>query len=132
MFFVVTNPKVCNFADGNTLYSTGKHLSEVLASLELDDIALDWFETNFMVASPSKLKVISLGLHQTHQLCLEINNQVIPSSDTVKLLGIDIYSKIKFHGHVKTVCQSKQKIRLFLGLQTSLPLNRLSSFTIHL
>ena len=30
MLFVVKNSKVCNFADGNTLYSTSKHLSKVL------------------------------------------------------------------------------------------------------
>ena len=72
---------MCNFSDDNTLYATSKHLSEVLASLELDvGIKLDWFETNPMVANPSKFKIMFLGLHQTHKLCLEINNKIIPSS----------------------------------------------------
>ena len=97
MLFFVKNSKVCNFADDNTLYATSKHLSEVLASMELDvRLTLDRFETNFMVANPSKFQIMFLGLHQTHKLCLEINNQIIPSSDTVKLLGIVIDSKLKF------------------------------------
>ena len=28
---------------------------------------IDWFETNFMVANPSKFKIMFLGLHQTHE-----------------------------------------------------------------
>ena len=100
---------VCNFTDNNTLYATSKQLHEVLASLELDvGITLDWFETNFMVANPSKFQIMFLGLHQPHKLCLEINNQIVPSSDTVKLLGIDIDSKLSFDNHVKAVCATKQ------------------------
>ena len=115
MLFFVKNSKVCNFADDNTLYATSKRLSEVLASLELDvGITLDWFETNFMVANPSKFKIMFLGLHQTHKLCLEINNQIVPSSDTVKLLGIDIDSKLKFDNHVKTICaKTSRKVSAF-------------------
>ena len=57
-----------------------------------------------MVANPSKFQIMFLGLHQPHKLCLEINNQIAPSSDTVKLLGIDIDSKLSFDNHVKAVC----------------------------
>ena len=105
MIFFLKRSKVCNFADDNTLYATSKPLHEVLASLELDvGITLDWFETNFMVANPSKFQIMFLGLHQPHKLWLEINNQIVPSSDTVKLLGIDIDSKLSFDNHVKAVC----------------------------
>ena len=106
---------MCNFADGNTFYSTSKHLSKVLASLELDVvITLDWHETDFMVANPSKFKIIFLGLHQTHKLSLEINDQIIPSSDTVKSLGMDIDSKLKFDSHVKTMCvKANKKVSAF-------------------
>ena len=57
-----------------------------------------------MVANPSKFKIMFLGLHQTYYLCLEIDSQIIPSSDTVKLLGIDIDSELKYDSHVKTMC----------------------------
>ena len=82
MIFFLKRSRVCNFADDNTLYATSKQLHEVLASLELDvGITLDWFETNFMVANPFKFQIMFLGLHQPHKLCLEINNQIVPSSD---------------------------------------------------
>ena len=67
-------------------------------------ITLDWFETNLMVANPAKVKIVFLGLNQTHKLYLEVSNKIIPSSDTVKLLGVDIDSKLKFDSHVKTMC----------------------------
>ena len=115
MLFFVKNSKVCNFADDNTLYATSKNLSEVLASLELDlGITLDWFETNLMVANPAKFKLMFLGLNQKHKLCLEINDKIIPPSDTVKLLGIDIDSKLKFDSHVKTMCaKASRKVSAF-------------------
>ena len=115
MIFFLKRSKVCNFADDNTLYATSKQLHEVLASLELDvGITLDWFETNFMVANPSKFQIMFLGLHQPHKLCLEINNQIVPSSDTVKLLGIDIDSKLSFDNHVKAVCaKASRKVSAF-------------------
>ena len=96
---------MCIFADDNTLYATSKNLPEVLASLKLDvGIILDWFETNLMVANPAKFKLMFLRLNQTHNLCLEVSNKIIPSSNTVKLLGVDIDSKLKFDSHVKTMC----------------------------
>ena len=123
---------MCNFADDILYMQPRKNLPEVLASLELDvGITLDLLETNLMVANPAKFKLMFLGLNQTHKLCLEVNNKIIPSSDTVKLLGVDIDSKLKFDRHVKTMCaKTNRKVSAFLGLQTSLPLNRLSSFII--
>ena len=67
-----------------------------------------------MVTNLSKFQIIFLGLRQPHKLCLEINNQVVPSSDTVKLLGIDIDSKLSFDNHVKAVCvNASRKVSVF-------------------
>ena len=92
-----------------------KNLPEVLASLELDvGITLDLLETNLMVANPAKFKLMFLGLNQTHKLCLEVNNKIIPSSDTVKLLGVDIDSELKFDRHVKIMCaKTSRKVSAF-------------------
>ena len=67
-----------------------------------------------LVANPSKFQIMFLGLHQPHKLCLEINNQIVPSSDTVKFLGIDIDSKLSFDNHVKAVCvKASRKVSAF-------------------
>ena len=69
------------------------------------------FETNFMVGNLSKFQIMFLGLHQTHKLCLEINNQIVPSSDTIKFFGTDIDSKLMFDSHVKTMCAKASRKR---------------------
>jgi len=47
-----------------------------------------------MVANPSKLQVIFLGLKKNQNLNLEINGDVIANSKEVKLLGVTIDSQL--------------------------------------
>ena len=71
-------------------------------SLEIDiHSTLEWFESNMMVAYPSKFQLMFMGLNQDNKLCLEIDEKIIPSTNQVKLLGITIDAKL--------VYQSKQE-----------------------
>ena len=66
---------------------------------------LQWFESNMMVAKPSKFQVMFLGLGNDYTLCMEslhLDEMVITTVDKVKLLGIIIDSKLKFDEHVKS------------------------------
>ena len=58
-----------------------------------------------MVANPEKVQLIFFGIKEDHELRIEINGDVIKMSDTVKLLGVTIDSKLRFNEHVKTTCQ---------------------------
>ena len=64
--------------------------------------ALEWFESNRLVANPSKFQIILLGTKRNDKICMEINGgaTVCPSA-SVKLLGITIYAGLKFDEHVK-------------------------------
>ena len=46
-----------------------------------------------------------LGLREKPKFILEINDQIIPLTDKVKLLGVTIDSQLKFDDHVKALCQ---------------------------
>ena len=66
-----------------------------------------FFDTklNEMVANPEKFQLIFFGIKEDQELSIEINGDVIKISDTVKLLGVTIDSKLRSNEHVKTICQ---------------------------
>ena len=57
-----------------------------------------------MVANPSKFQVMFMGVGNDCKLCIEMDKMVITTVDKVKLLGVIIDSKLKFDGHVKSLC----------------------------
>ena len=64
---------------------------------------MNWYKLNEMVANPEKFQLIFFGIKEDHELSIEINGDVIKMSDTVKLLGVTIDSKIRFNEHVKII-----------------------------
>ena len=68
-----------------------------------------------MVGNPEKFQLTFFGIKEGQELSNEINGDVIKISDTVKLLGVTIDSKLRFNEHVKIICQkTNNKVRAFL------------------
>ena len=67
-----------------------------------------------------------------HKPCIGIRGNVIKMSDAVKLLGVTIDLKLNFNGHIKCARRPKIRLKLFQGLQETLTIKRLSSYTAHL
>ena len=66
-------------------------MEAMIAKLEIDIYnTLNWFDLYSMVANPSKLQVMFLGLRKGQHLTLEINGDVITNSREVKLLGVTL------------------------------------------
>ena len=114
-FYTIENSQLCNFADDTTIFAFGETLDEVAKCIENDmKMPINWFKLNEMVASPEKFQLIFFGIKEGHELSIEINGDVIKMSDTVKLLGITIDSKLRFNEHVKTICQeTTNKVKAF-------------------
>ena len=67
-----------------------------------------------MVANPTKLQVMFLGLKKNQNLVLEINGEAITTSKEVKLLGVTTDSKLNFKSHVKALCvKTNRKVSAF-------------------
>ena len=96
---------ICIFADDNTIYSCGIDLHEIVTNLEsyLSRL-MEWFTNNGMVANPTKFQLMFLGFKGQRSLRLNINDNKLPATDHVKLLGIKIDNKLKFNKQVKTLC----------------------------
>ena len=69
----------------------------MIAKLEIDLYdTLKWFDSNFMVANPTKFQRMFLGLKKNQNLVLEIKGKAITTSKEVKLFGVTIDSKWNF------------------------------------
>ena len=84
--------EICNFADD---------IQEIVIKLENDPgLLLDWFSKNGMIANPEKFQIMFLGLKDERCLRLNIEGKKLPTTDTVKLLGIQIDNKLKLNKHI--------------------------------
>ena len=96
--------EISNFADDNTLFSTGPTLDAVNIDLIYKlKIVLHRFNHNSIVANPSKFQLIYPGtLNANSSLC--IDNIKIDSVEIVKLLSIKIDTNLFFIPHVTELC----------------------------
>ena len=135
-FFSIKESSICNFADHQNIYTSAKHLIDVVYKLENDmKNALAWFNSNRMVANPNKFQIMFLGTNRKIDLCLDINGNTCRSSTVVKLLGTNIDWKLKFNHHVKEICKiannkTKALVRLRFKLNQSQKLTLYHSYVM--
>ena len=115
LLYLEVESEICNFADDTTIYACDTDVEAVIIRLEGDLQGLmQWFTNNGMSANPSKFQIMFLGLKGAKKLCLNMNGQLIPSSEQVKLLGVNIDNSLKFETHVKEICKKvNQKVYAF-------------------
>ena len=116
---------LCNYADDNTLYSTGKNLNRLRRNLEMDFMILhQWFHENHMTSNPGKCHYMVIGCRDLlHEIML--NNNKITSSNEEKLLGIFLDSKLNFESHITSLCRKAgQKINALARLKNYLTLDQ--------
>ena len=66
---------------------------------------MGWFRENEMVINSDKLQAIILNKKETqaaHKLI--INNKEIKTTNSIKLLGINIDNQLKFNEHISVLC----------------------------
>jgi hypothetical protein len=92
-----------SFADDNTPYVTGDCIKNVTFSLEKSTLdLLNWFYDNQMKANPEKFNLIASS---SERISLTLANTSINSNDSVKLLGVEIDSKLTFKNHISIMCK---------------------------
>ena len=106
----------------NTIFAFGNNMQEIVIELENDlGLLLDWFSKNGMMANPEKFQIMFLGLKDERCLRLNIEGKKLPTTDTVKLLGIQIDNKLKLNKHIHGLCSKViQKVSAFARLNTYL------------
>ena len=86
--------------------------------------AVDWFAYNDMKLNPDKCRILTSGFK--HEVMItNIGNALVIEAQEVRLLGIDIHTKLSFSGHIESICKKAGKKLNALSRQcTILPLNK--------
>ena len=95
-----------NFADDNTITAVCDQLADLIKTLEADgELSVGWFRENEMVVNSDKFQAIILNRKEAqaaHNLI--IDNKEIKTTNSVKLLGINIDDQLRFNEHISILC----------------------------
>ena len=101
------NLDLYNFADDNTISAVSKSKTDLIKTLEYEsNIAVKWFRENKMIVNFDKFQAMLLEeRNETSNFCnLQIDNNEIETTNSVKLLAITIDSKLSFDSHISDLC----------------------------
>ena len=103
LFLSVDKSTLCNYADDNTLYTSGHDTNAVTNKLKQDFSKIfKWFYENFVILNPDKCYFLTLGF-QDAQPNFSYNNIAIKNVSEEKILGITIDNKLTFKSHLKNI-----------------------------
>ena len=131
LFYCGIDSRICNYADDNHLCNSRKTVHDLQNILEIDATrAITWFNENSMDANPDKFQCIAMDIKGHVDLSICIFGNTIQSSDSMKVLGITLDSKLNFHTHVSNICR-KASAQINVLKQLSHYLNQDSCIKIY-
>ena len=95
----ISNSKLLNFADDNTIWAAENTNEELINTLEKESqAAIAWLKSNEMIVNPDKFEgtIVERNNKMKDSRPLNIYQEVINSERCVKLLGVEIDNKISF------------------------------------
>ena len=112
-FFLEGKCDLYNYADDNTLSVHDQDLRSLKTTLETAaQIGIKWFNDNDMKVNPDKFQAMLLTSRtQCHpdNYYFEIEGVKLKPEKSVKLLGVYIDDKLKFHDHITHICKQAAK-----------------------
>ena len=107
----ISNSKLLNFADDNTISAAESAIEVLISTLEKErQVAIDWFVSNKMIANTDKFQAIVAKRNNKikYSYYLNINHEVINSENCGKLLGIEIENKHSFEKRISTLVKKSK------------------------
>ena len=90
IFYFIQDAYICNFADGNSLYSIDDNFKEVKTMLKKNfELLQVWFYENHMVLNPGKCYYLIINKDIANE-CIELGKKTLHAEAEQKLLGIII------------------------------------------
>ena len=126
VFFFIEKSEICNFADGNTLYSCDRNLMRIKENLIFDTKNISvLFRISSIKANAGKFQFIILNRKNHRRQQMVINSITVKESNEVILLGITIDNKLVFKKHIENLCRTAQcKLHALTRIRKCLTLNK--------
>ena len=107
LFLFVEEVDIMCYADDNTPYVCSENIDVTLEKLEeVGKVLFEWFSNNFLKANADKCHLI---LSTDEPFSINIDNEVIKTSNNKKLLGINLNNRLGFDTHVANICSRVSK-----------------------
>ena len=104
IFYFVNKCDITNYADDTTPYAVGTTMDTLLNSLEKDTkILIKWFRDNYFQPNADKRHL--LISHHSKDILINVEDEIIECSSSVKPLGVTIDNKLNFDEHVSKLCK---------------------------
>ena len=96
---------LCNYVDGNTMYSSDKN-SNIVISRRRHDFAIvsEWFYENYIVLNPDKCHFQTLGFNKLFPN-FSFKTTIVKNVTKEKIFCIVIDNKFNFRFPMKKVCE---------------------------
>lgn len=105
MFHFFKKADLVNYADDNTVTSVQATQPLVVNILKSESrLAINWFTSNQMLANPQKFQAIFMNSLES-DIAIEIDGIKILPEEHVKLLGVNLDSKLNFEYHIQQICR---------------------------
>ena len=113
MFLFISEAEIYNFADDNSLVANDASLLVVIKILIRETTRIiEWYKINSMAANPAKFQVMFLGRKEFNTIEFKVEDIVLKSTNSVKLLGVIIDCKLNFDQHIEKLCSTaSQKVK---------------------
>ena len=112
LFYTDIDSMICNYANDNHLVNESNCIDTLKVSLEKDaHRAISWFDNNYMDANPVKFQCISLDRFGRPPISISVEGNTIPSSDSIKVLGVTLDSNLHYDTHISNLC-SKASVQI--------------------
>ena len=112
------------YADDHQIFSSDHSIGRVEDKLLHDGSKITkWYEDNLLQVSIKKYQSMVLGERNgTVEMNMQIGGVKIEQSHTIKLLGVNIDSDLKFSNHIREVCtKSSHQIGVLSRLRNLIP-----------
>ena len=97
---------IYNYADDNTICARDPNPQILKTKMEYyAEMAIKWFEANYMKANPSKFQTMIIKSGQSDSaMSIDICGEKIEGVNHVKLLGVNIDHNLNFDQHISIIC----------------------------
>ena len=107
MFFLNNDINIHNYADDNCISYAEKYVLQIKINLEKEtNKMMDWFAKNSLAAKPAKFQTMHMcgNNKKVDDWNIIVENTKLESTSSIKVLGVNIDSKLNFNDHVCDIC----------------------------